>query len=1008
MSYKSYLVFGLSVSLAASSFSTISAHAAESTAQDLANVLKSKPYSTATLSESENDKLFKKYCVGDANSAAIPQPNYSDPLVIAAAAKLSQTQTSANDALSRMAHEQFPAIIGQAKKGLQAMIDSGDPKLSGLAKDLAKELDKATPENGASQKAKDLLSQITASFGDPLIKAMGPLADKLVAQSKGIDYAVVNKEAKALSEKLQAANLTVDLKKVATLLELLSADIQKAITPLDADGVVKAIETLIPQIKAQAKSDLADYFTQSFDVLKQQLKPGGDPTYVSAVLNDLDYTITDLMQKAGLKFTGAATQAYKVFKGQTLNLALKYSLDTLTQTQNFLKTAQPDTNNADFQNLQYLLSDIQARFVTLLPELTSPLSDDIGAFGKEASKLNVESANASLKQILTATTSDTSTIISALQNFELYWQQSANVLPDSLKAADKALNEQLALAGAEYLKSMALKAQKDIAAANGQINQDLLSDAASLSSQLSSSPQNLPLSPEIKTLGAKLSVLASSSDNAAYLSSVISDQLKPLKRADHFYFYSPVVQAYRIKKTAVPDNAPKGTQPEAHTFLTLLCGEFRDRATMIEAKLNWAKNIYILPATKQTTFAIDPAKNVWSQIPASAYYPYLSISGQVWSARRDSMDRYIEIGNEKQIDNPVPGFTVCETKYIFSEYVGKGKQFDSFDAYQKGYEAYKATCPVADQRDYYDFRGDSNYKHYSPESNGMIWYATTMAAACKSTTTAKPGQTIITDQDCQNYFTHPYSYRYNAARSGLAAWLFRDNQYESQFSSQGQMVAIYPHRIPELAPFSFSFDQTKNTGDIFGYDSNWSGLPGAWNTPDIGFNAFTGLGTDKADMLTAYTRIRDAVDRHTDWYHSGYNDKNGAAKDQAYSPFVASSYVMQSSDSFTTCGITVQCPPDGLKRWMFIFRIKPENWYNPARVKNNEPVDFDRMWMDETSFGRSNLANSERAWDRLGTSTEDEMESILYLVNIQQEGMQNGGTVEPEVDPIPAAGPVGE
>jgi hypothetical protein len=44
------------------------------------------------------------------------------------------------------------------------------------------------------------------------------------------------------------------------------------------------------------------------------------------------------------------------------------------------------------------------------------------------------------------------------------------------------------------------------------------------------------------------------------------------------------------------------------------------------------------------------------------------------------------------------------------------------------------------------------------------------------------------------------------------------------------------------------------------------------------------------------------------------------------------------------------------------------------------------MWMDETSFGFSRLADEERAWDRLGTPMEEEFESILYLHNITTDG----------------------
>ena len=57
-------------------------------------------------------------------------------------------------------------------------------------------------------------------------------------------------------------------------------------------------------------------------------------------------------------------------------------------------------------------------------------------------------------------------------------------------------------------------------------------------------------------------------------------------------------------------------------------------------------------------------------------------------------------------------------------------------------------------------------------------------------------------------------------------------------------------------------------------------------------------------MEFVYKLIRNAVDRHTDWYNSGYDDEMNQqmnqrrARDQAYSPFVASSYEMSASDDF--------------------------------------------------------------------------------------------------------------
>lgn len=456
-----------------------------------------------------------------------------------------------------------------------------------------------------------------------------------------------------------------------------------------------------------------------------------------------------------------------------------------------------------------------------------------------------------------------------------------------------------------------------------------------------------------------------------------------------FYFYGPIRKMYQLDSTTpVPQNLP-GLTLQTHMLLVQLCGEFRDRATMIEAKINWYKNLFVLPATPQK--AIDPKKNIWSQMTANAYPDYIQLSHQLWEAKRQAQPRYITLTPEKQIDNPVQGTTVCETKYMFAEYISKKRQFESLDQFQAGLKKYEALCPKEDLTDYYDFRGDSNIKHNSPEANAMIWYSTSIANACKTMTQAKENQAGVTDQDCKNYFEQPFYYRYNAARAGLATWLFQSSAYKEQFADSRSEVAIFPHTQPHLAPMSYGFDHT-TPEEVNEFDTNWLNIPGAWNSNDIGFNTFTGMGSSTPSAPLVYELIRSAVDRHTDWYASSYNDKNGTLKNQAYSPLVASSYEMSESDQFTFCGITVPCPPDGHKRWMFIFRVKAENWYTPARALNGEPVNFDTMWFDETSFGETGLADSEKAWDRLGTPMEGEMDSILYLYNIGD----NGQLIDPQ------------
>ena len=107
----------------------------------------------------------------------------------------------------------------------------------------------------------------------------------------------------------------------------------------------------------------------------------------------------------------------------------------------------------------------------------------------------------------------------------------------------------------------------------------------------------------------------------------------------------------------------------------------------------------------------------------------------------------------------------------------------------------------------------------------------------------------------------------------------------------------------------------------------------------------------------------------------------------SYSPFVASSYELSKSDAFIACGYTVPCQTgsDTRKQWMFVFKIRKDHWYRTQDAHDGRPVDFAHNWFDETSFGKTGLADGENAFDHLGTALEDEYEDIMYVHNMDNQ-----------------------
>jgi hypothetical protein len=402
---------------------------------------------------------------------------------------------------------------------------------------------------------------------------------------------------------------------------------------------------------------------------------------------------------------------------------------------------------------------------------------------------------------------------------------------------------------------------------------------------------------------------------------------------------------------------------------------------MVKEKINWVIRMNKLKVGKRET-PIDLNQNIWSQVIASDYRPYLNISSKLFDLKRQDEEkngnRYIKFAKTKvteQIDYPVEGQTVCETKFIFSELIAKGvNDISNFGDYKKKFAEFQKNCSAEDNDYYYSFRGDSNFKPNSPESNGMIWHSSSITTHCKSTTEAKKDEKKVSDEDCANYFKSPFQSRWNAAKSGLLTWVMRATKHDAVFENSKSSMFVVPHKKFKPEPYHFKFS-AEASGHKKDFVNEWD-----WNAPDLGFNAFAALTTNVHD--TTYKRLRDAVNRHTDWYASGFDDEMGLARPQAYSPFVATSYVMYASDEFTAPGVTVQAESDGRKHWMFVFKVHKNNWYTTKSIKDDLKVNFDVHWIDETSLGTNYLADKERAWDRLGTPVEGEFDSILYLHNI--------------------------
>jgi hypothetical protein len=502
-------------------------------------------------------------------------------------------------------------------------------------------------------------------------------------------------------------------------------------------------------------------------------------------------------------------------------------------------------------------------------------------------------------------------------------------------------------------------------------------------------------------------------------------------KEESYYFYKQVIASYNLINAdksykpapAVPAAIQKFIKPATHALLVQTCGEFRDRPSMIKEKFEWYKRLYKLAASQQKP--IDPSKDLWSQVTAYSYHPFLRFQTAVYSANARTMaaegKSKITLGKYTDVDAAIVPMTMCETKYVFAGYVGHEKYLSdqaaftkvmgdisngsngAFEAYKAGYETFRnAYCvkPVdpADsktltEQDYvYDYRGDKNFKHNSPEANGMIWTATSITSHCSGEDHTSDAKISAVDQDaCERYFRYPFAMRWNTARAALGTWVLHSESTNDLFETPTTSVTLLQHLEGYKRPLDFSFDGTTKylTTDsanlLPGYD-----LSSQWELPDFGFNSIVGVGTSKYNQTLHYERLRDAVNRHSNWYNSAFDDGMGWSMTQVYSPLVASSHQMSASNGFAS-------GPDGRLAWMFVFKVKKTNYYNTDSVKNGLKVNFDTHWLDETSLGTAVgvYTKGERAFDHLGTALEGEFDAILYLHNLDYSGVSDDSIAAP-------------
>ena len=216
---------------------------------------------------------------------------------------------------------------------------------------------------------------------------------------------------------------------------------------------------------------------------------------------------------------------------------------------------------------------------------------------------------------------------------------------------------------------------------------------------------------------------------------------------------------------------PEDVTVDAHNFLTILCSEFRDNEELMTAKLKWVSDMIIVPKGEQS---YSPVQGFWEQLTSEGYLALVNLSQKLYDLREGSKAEYLSYGTEELDQLSVPALTECEYRFLLAEYISKGiTSIKSLEKYQTNFEKFKETdqCSIAEKSNYNEFRGDGNFKPHSLESNAFIWNTRAFSRNCTNPTTAAPSS-ILTDQDCKNYYSSPFSARKDLTLKGMYRLFF--------------------------------------------------------------------------------------------------------------------------------------------------------------------------------------------------------------------------------------------
>lgn len=419
----------------------------------------------------------------------------------------------------------------------------------------------------------------------------------------------------------------------------------------------------------------------------------------------------------------------------------------------------------------------------------------------------------------------------------------------------------------------------------------------------------------------------------------------------------------------------------ASRFVSAVCAVYRDDPESRRSRLKALSQIYQVPDAGRQFF--NPAESLWRQLTGNGYRGLISLSKNLSDFRASALGFGPGVMPGTWVSNPAPPLSVCELRFIFEKYLAAQRRLEN-KAELPGYEAELADyaglhCTEQDRESVYLFRGDSGIVPTMYEARTMNL---TQSGSIKNG---------------PDYAKAPAQIRRNGTLAIARALFFYPPSIDEYMAKIENPVIFTESGLTEkIAPFYTlngasaasdeelrklflnSKDQVPR-GSSVTTDFIWD--PKFQSASDLGLSETFKSQTIEGRRLE-WQRLSVVLNRHIGYYSTKLISPSADFYTDRVSPWLSTTAYPHQSVKFTQKGYNREQEIEPGLHWLTVFRVKKKTLFSATDLIAGKNPDLTRDWLNEQSFSSDYRAARELAWDRLGSPSPDEIDSVLLLNRI--------------------------